>query len=370
MKDPLIEMVQAQMRAEEARKLEAETMFQITSKTGIQTASQTTSQTIPQTGVETASTAQKQGKTVKLATAEKTEKQDSNNVSKNLETVSKNSSKNEEKNEFTEELGEEIPEDETAKIEGNSEGDENYIKERPDPLLDMVFDPGETTVDEQVGKSTGASTKSLDTLSSLGEMVLDYLDNSKAQLCAAISGKEAALFASDQKAKKALIEATKTYVQEIGLKPPSPTQTFLLAVGMWLLPSLGLAGFERFKLARSKKKIKAIIPATEFPAPAEQVSDNQEPAPIDNTPEEKEEEEAPAEYKTEYQGTQIDYTKCKEYEQTRRLFDRHAKGTYRHLSDGTYANVDLATEFPSAIVLRLLEAGKTNAEIRATLYGE
>ena len=367
MKDPLIEMVQAQMRAEEARKLEEETRFQITSKTGIQTTSQTIPQTTSQTEVETASTAQKQGKTVKLATAEKTEKQDSNNVSKNLETVSKN----EEKNEFIEGVDEEIPEDEAAKIEGNSEGDENYIKERPDPLLDMVFDPGDTTVDEQIGKSTGESTKSLDTLSALGEMVLDYLDNSKAQLCAAISGKEAALFASDKKAKKALIEATKTYVQEIGLKPPTPAQTFLLAVGMWLLPSLGLAGFERFKLIRSKKEIKLITPVAPTPAPAEQVSDTQEPTPIESTPiENTPEEEAPVQEKTEYQGTQIDYTKCKEYEQTRRLFDRHAKGTYRHLSDGTYANVDLAAEFPSAIVLRLLEADKTNAEIRATLYGE
>jgi hypothetical protein len=357
MNDPLIEMLQAELREEEAKKKAAET--------GLQTASQTEVQTRTQTGVETANTAQKQRKTAKTASVEKMQKQDSNNVSNNLETSPKNDSKNEENKEFIEELDEELPEYDEEGNEGYSDEDDNYIKESPDPLLDMVYEPGDTTVEEQVEKSTGASTKSLETLASLGEMVLDYLDNSKAQLCAAISGKEAALFASDQKAKKALIEATKTYVQEIGLKPPTPTQTFLLAVGMWLLPSFGLAGFERFKLITNKKKEKVVPPAPAAPAPSapvEQVSDKQEP--IENTPA----EEAPSQIA--YQGTEIDYTKCKEYEGKRRLFDRHAKGTYRHLSDGTYANVDLATEFPSAEVLELLEAGKTNAEIRAVLYDE
>lgn len=344
MKDPIIELVQAGLREEAARKKQRETAAQ----TKIQTASQTETQTISQTGVETASTAQKQRKTVKSDSLETEEKQSSNNVSKNVETAFKNDVETEEKNEWEDDF----PEDWE---EGNSCPGDDYVKEGPDPLLDMIYDPGDTTVDEQVEKSTGASTKSLETLASIGEMVMDYLDNSKAQLCAAISGKEAALFASDQKAKKALIEATKTYVQEIGLKPPTPTQTFLLAVGMWLLPSLSLAGLERVKMITAKKK-------TIVPKPTgNQVRDYQEPAAGT---------EAAAFKETVEEEQATDYTQCKEYQEKRRLFDRHAKGTYRHLSDGTYANVDLANEFPSAMVLELLEAGKTNAEIRAILYGE
>lgn len=344
MKDPIIELVQAGLREEAARKKQRETAAQ----TKIQTASQTETQTISQTGVETASTAQKQRKTVKSDSLETEEKQSSNNVSKNVETALKNDVETEEKNEWEDDF----PEDWE---EGNSCPEDDYVKEGPDPLLDMIYDPGDTTVDEQVEKSTGASTKSLETLASIGEMVMDYLDNSKAQLCAAISGKEAALFASDQKAKKALIEATKTYVQEIGLKPPTPTQTFLLAVGMWLLPSLSLAGLERVKMITAKKK-------TIVPKPTgNQVRDYQEPAAGT---------EAAAFNETVEEEQATDYTQCKEYQEKRRLFDRHAKGTYRHLSDGTYANVDLANEFPSAMVLELLEAGKTNAEIRAILYGE
>ena len=359
--DRLIEQIQSEIQAETKNQTE------------VQTTIQTESQTIPQTEVETASTAQKKRKEGKTPlskqvskNAQTIEKQIPNNVSDTIETVTeKELGEGEEIEEIEEELDplleyeeDEDDEEEQDEIEEEYEG----IETGNDPLLDMLEEAPGTTVEEQFEQGLGDSSKSLDTLVVLGEMVMDFLDNSKAQLCSAISGQEPALYASDKKAKKALIEATKNYVQEIGVKQPSPTQTFLIAVGMWIIPSLSLAGFQRFQLSREAKKN---TPGKNSPKVKEAApqADSQTAPPETDIPEPIEEQslDVPA---------VVDYTSTKEYQSKRRLFDRHAKGTYRHLSNGTYANVDLATEFPSAELLALLEEGHNNAEIRVILYEE
>lgn len=349
-------------------KIQSEIGTETENQTEVQTTIQTESQTIPQTEVETASTAQKQRKEGEIPfskqvskNAQTIEKQSPNNVSDNIETA-----KEEEllEGEELEEIEEDL--DPLLEYENNEEDEEDQeeIKEEyedietGDPLWDMLEEASSTTVEEQFEQSLGDSSKSLDTLVILGEMAMDFLDNSKAQLCSAISGQEAALYASDKKAKKALIEATKNYVQEIGVKKPSPTQTFLIAVGMWIIPSLSLAGFQRFQLSREAKKNTPgkNSPKVKEAAPQTAPQETDIPEPI-----EEQSLEVPA---------VVDYTSTKEYQSKRRLFDRHAKGTYRHLSNGTYANVDLATEFPSTELLVLLDEGHNNAEIRAILYEE
>ncbi|BDS12968.1 hypothetical protein [Aureispira anguillae] len=335
--DSLVKQLQSEIREEKPQETRVETTFQ--------TEPQTESQTIPQTEVETANTAQKQIKTA--------EKQDSTQASNNAETIEKKTSNNVSDNsEKTEEKTIEEEEDPLWDYMMNEDkrAEEEEEEEEEDPLLNSIEGPEDRTVEEQIEESTGESQKNLDTLASLGVAVMDYLDNSKAQLCAAIGGKEAAFYASDTKAKKALINATKNYIQEIGIKPPSPTQTFLIAVGMWLLPSLSLAGFQRFKLIREGKNKPSITPNT-----AENLMDQESIG-------EQSEEEQPA--------PAVDYTTTKEYQSGRRLFGRHANGTYRRLSDGEYANVDLADEYPSAELLALLEKGYSNAEIREIIYGE
>lgn len=320
--DELIEGIQAQLQeAENAEKTSEETALETTTQTVEETATQTGGETIVETEGETANTAQKQRKTAKSDPLEKSLEKASEKIEKDLDESFEND---------------------------DSLGDDDGIEEASDPLLDMVQEPEPTTIEEEVEKSRGASTKSLNTLITLGEMLMDYVDNSKALLCSAISGKDAALYASDQKAKKALIEATKNYVQEIGIKPPTPTQTFLLAVAVWLLPSLGMASLERFQLGRAKRKEKA--------ANSDNVQETESAEAVkDETP---------------YQGSAVDYSQCKEYQEKRRLFNRHANGTYRHLIDGTYANVDLAREHPSPEILTLLNQGLSNVEIRQILYGE
>lgn len=326
--------------------LQAELQAKTRVQTEKETASQTASQTEVQTIGETAKTAEKQRKTVEIQAF----KQGSKNAQTREEKISKKDSNNFEKASETEEA--ENPEYDPVWEEMLKDPEEG---EEDDPLLDMVEEQETTTIEDEIEEGIGDSTKNLDTLEDLGELLMNYLDNSKAQLCGAISGQSAALYASDKRAKKALIKATKNYIQQIGVKTPSPTQTFLIAVGIWLLPSLSLAGYQRFKMVRERKyKLgsKPVVPTTES-----------------SLSHEDKEEETIGEYSGDEQE-EVDYTQTKEYQEKRRLFDRHAKGTYRHLVDGTYANVDLADEFPSTEILALLEEGHSNASIRSILYGE
>lgn len=343
---------------------------EIAAKTGVETAPQTTiqtaSQTIPQTAVETAPTAQKQRKKVILNLSSNSSKNDS----KELLKVAQNNPQNV----FKEEEEMDLPlMDEDYDWEDEMEPIEEEIQvSHQDPLDEHIADPEPRTIKEQVKESVGDSTKSLESLAMLGEAIMDFLDNSKAQLCAAISGKEAALYASDQKAKKALIEATKTYLQQVGVKGPTPAQTFLIAVGMWLLPSLGTAGIHRLKIVLAKKKQQELgsMPAAAPVAPSYTPPAAAYTPAVETAPQYQPAETTIPNNPVVDPVSVVDYSQTKEYQAKRRLFDRHAKGTYRYLADGTYANVDLADEYPSPELLPLLEEGKSNADIRELLYKE
>lgn len=273
-----------------------------------------------------------------------------------------------------------------------------------DPLIDFInkefpFDEDEeneysssekknsSNIGDEVRAATGGSAKSQGTLAVLGDLLFDTLDKSKAQLCAVISGdsNNMADFTADARAKKALIAATTKYVQEVGVKAPTPAQTFLLAVGVWALPAFGAAGLKRFEAYQDSKRIKLAVDRKtmlaerrakyaenktmkeEIKAKGSVLDENENPGHVQDLGANQELVKDANSMDVQV----VDFFNTKEYQDKRRYFERHATtGKYKYDKNGNYANVNIANELPSTEILSLLEAGASNAEIRELLYNE
>lgn len=204
---------------------------------------------------------------------------------------------------------------------------------------------------EAINDATNDSAKNLDTLKDLGELVIDFLDDSKAQLCSAISGQAPSQYASGQKLNKALLKAFVAYMDSQEVKAPTPLGTLLLTLALWGLPALGTAYFHRKKAQKARKK-------------------KAQEAAVQEIEQEEEEQEVPGEAKSDTPTSEsIDYTQTKEYKDKRRLFDLHAKtGCYSRDLTGRFAKSSLAGEKPSTELQALLDQGFDNVKIRSILY--
>lgn len=225
---------------------------------------------------------------------------------------------------------------------------DQYIQEpEPEPI------PEKTTVAETIQNAAGDSAKNAENLATLGELVLDFIDDGKAHLCAAISGEHAAEYAGDKKAKAALLEAFKVYIGTMGVGTPSPFWTFMLAIGVWGAPTLGAAYWHKVQKDKAKAKFSEVeityikdLPTTNNHVQSEPVEQKSEPA-------------------------KKDYSHLKEVQTKRKLFTIHkTAGVYNRTPDGTFSKISLSSEKPSPEIQFLIAAGKTCAEIREIIYNE
>lgn len=211
-------------------------------------------------------------------------------------------------------------------------------------------EPEPTTIGETVKNATGDSAKNLKNLATIGEMALDMADVWKAQLCSAVSGQHPAEYTGDQKAKQLLIEAIKEYFSSKEMSTPSPFWTLMIALGMWGLPAFGAAYWHRIQFSRTKVK--------ESEVEITYVRDMPNPKPTQQAEQKSDEEKK-------------DYSYLKEVKSNRRRFIRHATtGTYSTLPNGTYCAIAVSDEKPSEEILFLINAGKSDIEIREIIGNE
>lgn len=208
----------------------------------------------------------------------------------------------------------------------------------------------EKKVEDVVNDATNGSAKNLEALKDLGELVIEFMDDSKAHLCAAISGQPASKYASGKKMNKALLKAFIAYMDSQEVKAPSPMGTLLLTLALWGLPALGTAYFHRRQLAKKKKEQEALNQTA-----------NEEP---------NEEQEVEGEaISDEPESTNIDYSQTKEFKGKRTMFDVHAStGCYCRDLEAKYVNVNLAKEQPSPEIKTLIDQNQSNPQIRSILY--
>lgn len=219
---------------------------------------------------------------------------------------------------------------------------------------------GTKSVEEVVNNATGDSAKNLDALKDLGELVIDFLDDSKAQVCSAISGQPSSQYASGQKLNKALLKAFVAYMDSQEVRAPTPLGTLLLTLALWGLPALGTAYFHRRKAKKAKKQqtkeaIHQEVNSEELESKSESDEDN---VPVGE-----------AKSDTPDSETSIDYTQTKEYKDKRRMFDLHANtGCYSRDLTGKFAKTSLAGEKPSSELQALIDQGFDNTKIRSIIY--
>lgn len=300
-------------------------------------------------------------------TVENTEKIENGNLDNAVEsTVDHELSIPLEQEENTVELHEENTEDLEEEIEGewNEDDPENWEEEEedgyefPDEEEEDILgsyaqeEKGEKPIEEVLDDATGDSVKSKEALKDLGELIIDFMDDSKANLCSAISGQDASKYASGQKLNKALLKAFIAYMDSQEVKAPTPFGTLMITLALWGLPSLAASYFHRRQAKKAEK----------------QAVERQ------NTTETKEGPEVTGESKTDSLATgtlKVDFTQTKEYQDKRRLFDLHAStGCYSRDLSGKFAKISLSSEKPSPAVQALIDQGYDNAKIRSTLYPE
>lgn len=267
------------------------------------------------------------------------------------------SEKEEEEDEVSEDLEEEEFEEEDDEFDFPEEEEED------DVLGSYAEDESSETksVEEVVNNATGDSAKNLDALKDLGELVIDFLDDSKAQVCSAISGQPSSQYASGQKLNKALLKAFVAYMDSQEVKAPTPLGTLLLTLALWGLPALGTAYFHRRKAQKAKKQQvkEAIHQAANLEESESELEESGE----------EEVSEGEAKSDTPDTETNIVYTQTKEYKDKRRMFDLHANtGCYSRDLTGKFAKTSLAGEKPSSELQALIDQDFDNAKIRSIIY--
>ncbi|BDS12335.1 hypothetical protein [Aureispira anguillae] len=249
----------------------------------------------------------------------------------------------EEKEEIEEDLAFETEEDqETEDWEFPNEDEEEEEEEEEDVLDQSIPEGGEDKpIDELISEVTGDSVKNLETLRTLGDLVMEKLDDSKAMICSAISGQPAANYTSDKRLNKALLNAFINYFNSTEVKAPTPMGTLLIALALWGMPTLGAAYFHRLQAKRLQKRKAAGEEIEEEVVEAETQSDSE------------------------------DYSQLKEYKENRRTFSVHKEtGCYNRTPKGQFCRTSVADEKPSPAIQKMLDQGYDNTKIRELLYGE
>lgn len=235
-----------------------------------------------------------------------------------------------------------------------------------DPLNDFIQpdeieEPIQTPVEEEIKKVTGDSAKNLKNLSDLGAIAFDAVDMWRAQLCGAIANQDPAYYSSDQKAKTAVIEAIKEYFASKEVSTPSPFWTMIIAIGIWGLPPLGIAFWHSRNRWQQQKQSDNSDVVVEYIPKMEVVK-----RPTQETVNIIVEEPVQEEPKQENI-----YKNTKEYKDGRKAFSIHkTKGCYNRLPDGTFCQIDLAKDYPSPEIQKLIDEGLSNQEIRDIIYAE
>ena len=158
----------------------------------------------------------------------------------------------------------------------------------------------------------------------------------KADLCSAWSGQKAELYTGNEKARKAVISATKEYLKSKEVSAPSPFVTLLIAIALYAGPGIALAGWHKYQIKKQKRNTETKI--------------------IELHPN---------------KSKAKDYSNLKEVKEGRRLFTIHkTKGTYNKKPNGDFWYIDDANEEPSPEIQQLIDEGKKCPEIRSILYGE
>lgn len=264
--------------------------------------------------------------------------------------------------EFEEDVSEDLEEEELEDEFDFPEDDFEEEEEEDDDVLGSYAEDesnGTKSVEEVVNNATGDSAKNLDALKDLGELVIDFLDDSKAQVCSAISGQPSSQYASGQKLNKALLKAFVAYMDSQEVKAPTPLGTLLLTLALWGLPALGTAYFHRRKAKKAKKQ--QAKEAIHQEANLEELESEEL--------EEEEVSEGEAKSDTPDSETNVDYTQTKEYKDKRRMFDLHANtGCYSRDLTGKFAKTSLAGEKPSSELQALIDQNFDNAKIRSIIY--
>jgi hypothetical protein len=302
------------------------------------------------------------------------EKNDAEEENEPLESAADNTVDNEstlhgEQEENTEELDEELEEEFEDEFPEDGEGspdeeeeednfdfpdDEDDYEDEDEDILENYAeeeDDGEKRIEDVVNDATGDSAKNIEALKDLGELAIDFLDDTKAQLCSAISGQASSQYASGKKLNKALLKAFVAYMNSQDVKAPSPAGTLLLTLALWGLPALGTAYFHRKQVQKANKK-KA----------KEQINQGTE---------KETEEEVRGESKSDGPKEQepVNYKETKECKDKRRMFDLHAStGCYSRDLSGKFAKASLAGEKPSPELQELIDKGCDNVKIRSILY--
>lgn len=227
-------------------------------------------------------------------------------------------------------------EEETEDLEEDTWGFPDE-EENADPLDESVEQDAEQekNMEDIYSEVTGDSAKNNELLLGLGDLVMEKLDNSKALICSAISGKDPANYTSDKRLNKALLKAFVNYLNSQELKAPSPFGTLLFALAIWGLPTLGAAYFHRIQ---SKKAGNDLV-------------------------------EDLIEVEAEAQSDGEDYSQTKEFKDNRRVFTIHKEtGCYNRTPDGKFCRTSVATEKPSPAIQKLLDQDLDSAAIRELLY--
>lgn len=251
----------------------------------------------------------------------------------------------------TDEIEPEINEGGGEENEDEAEGeqvhdDTEFIDAEPlaesetDPLLDQIenakkkkeSEPKKTT-GEELGKKTTGSSKNRENLEKIGLLVLTRADIAKAKMCSKISGQHTVEYLADDEIKEALIAAIREYLASQEFKEPSPFATLMLALSAWVLPSLGVALFDKYMLPKKEKETSTTSTV---------------------------EEEKESTQKT-------DYSHLKEYQDNRKIFSTNADGFYDRSPKGTFIKKAIADEKPSPVVQQWIEEGLSNKEIRKQL---
>lgn len=216
------------------------------------------------------------------------------------------------------------------------------VSKKDDPLNNVKQEPT-TTVAKEIEKIKKVGKRSASIWKRISDTGFKEMDTIKAQLCAKISGRHAAHYVSDDSMRDILIDALMDYFEEVDIAKPTPGQTLLVALAMWIgLPVLD-AGRHRF--FDEQQKLEEETPVAPTPQETPVVPINKPKA--------------------------IDYSQTKEYKDNRRSFKLHAtNGCYNSLPNGTFCKISVADEKPSPEVQALIDQGLTNPEIRKIIYGE
>lgn len=291
----------------------------------------------------------------------------SNDFSNDFETELEDdfeAAENEDWEDFEDELDDELDDD----FEDLDFDFENATEE--EDILDGYVDdsepePRKETVEEVLEDTAGDSAKNLDNLATIGTLILEKLDDFKANVCSAISGKPTSIYASDKRANKALMAAFGTYIATTKVKTPSPLATLILAILVWGAPSFILAFMHRPKKSKEAKKTQQAKQS----APSKNQSQTSAARQV---VEEEVEEEVTAEAASDQQAPNP-YEHTKEYQEGRRYFGIHkTNGCYQYtmLEPGKhdYCKLSLANELPSPEIQALLDDNLSQDDICKILY--